>query len=400
MDLISAAFSSVLLRILVLLLPLSANASSSKIYVVYMGEKKHDDPSTVTASHLHIWEAFNNVEYPEVVSVKPNTYHEVHTTRSWDFLGLNYYQPSGLLKKANHGEDVIVGVIDTESLSSDDRGYGPVPKRWKGVCQTGEKFNATHCNRKIIGARWYADDASAAQLEGEYMSPRDAQGHGTRTASTIAGVPVPGVSYGGLVAGVARGWRSTRPASANLNFEPAQDNDTGIDLNIEPPPEDHGFNLNLPLDEYGALNFNFDGSIFGGYNLNLNLDGFDMNGTDSNDYDAMDLTEQTIDGSDGLEMGEAQQVEVVKTVDADHGLVEFVKQPASRTRQFRVPWLGNGLLRRSEAKQQRRTPVSEEQQRLAYAEERGRTATKDAGERGAANASVGEPPAAMDDAGE
>ena len=49
------------------------------------------------------------------MSVKPNTYHKLHTTRSWDFLGLSYAQPSpsGLLKKAKFGEDVIVGVIDT-----------------------------------------------------------------------------------------------------------------------------------------------------------------------------------------------------------------------------------------------------------------------------------------------
>jgi hypothetical protein len=52
-------------------------------------------------------------ELPEVLSVNPNIYHQAHTTRSWDFLGLNYYEQSGLLKKANYGEDVIVGVIDS-----------------------------------------------------------------------------------------------------------------------------------------------------------------------------------------------------------------------------------------------------------------------------------------------
>jgi hypothetical protein len=40
----------------------------------------------------------------------------MHTTRSWDFLGLDYNQPPqhpGLLQKANYGEDVIIGVVDT-----------------------------------------------------------------------------------------------------------------------------------------------------------------------------------------------------------------------------------------------------------------------------------------------
>lgn len=58
-----------------------------------------------------------NVEFPQVLSVKPNTYHKVQTTRSWDFLGLDYYQPphrsAGLLQKAKYGEDVIIGVIDS-----------------------------------------------------------------------------------------------------------------------------------------------------------------------------------------------------------------------------------------------------------------------------------------------
>jgi hypothetical protein len=48
--------------------------------------------------------------------MKRNTFHKLHTTRSWDFLGLDYNQPpqhSGLLQKANYGEDVIIGVVDT-----------------------------------------------------------------------------------------------------------------------------------------------------------------------------------------------------------------------------------------------------------------------------------------------
>jgi hypothetical protein len=80
-----------------------------------------------------------------------------------------------------------------------------VPARWKGKCQTGQDFNATSCNRKIIGARWYSRDISPEVLQSEYKSARDSEGHGTHVASTIAGVEVRGVSYGGLGTGVARG---------------------------------------------------------------------------------------------------------------------------------------------------------------------------------------------------
>ncbi|KAK3156568.1 hypothetical protein QOZ80_2AG0108910 [Eleusine coracana subsp. coracana] len=176
MDLRSAFCSPVLL-VLLLLVAVSAN-SSSKLYIVYMGEKQHDDPSVVTASH-----------------------HDVLTS----ILG----RSSNLLKKAKYGEDIIVGVVDSgiwpESRSFEDRGYGPVPARWKGTCQTGQAFNATSCNRKIIGTRWYTGGVRPDILEQDYMSPRDVDGHGTHVASTIVGSEVRNASFGGLGGGVARG---------------------------------------------------------------------------------------------------------------------------------------------------------------------------------------------------
>ncbi|XP_050260294.1 subtilisin-like protease SBT3.9 isoform X2 [Quercus robur] len=116
---------------------------------------------------------------------------------------------------SHSGIGSIIGVLDTgiwpESESFKDEGMGKVPSRWKGICQIGEKFNHSHCNRKIIGARWYVKgyEAEFGKLNTsdgvEYLSPRDAAGHGTHTASTAAGLPVENASFMGLAQGLARG---------------------------------------------------------------------------------------------------------------------------------------------------------------------------------------------------
>ncbi|OMP02779.1 hypothetical protein COLO4_10835 [Corchorus olitorius] len=115
------------------------------------------------------------------------------------------------------GDGVIIGVFDTgiwpESKAFSDEGLGPIPSRWKGVCESGDHFNpSTHCNRKIIGARWFIDGFLAEYgqpinitEDPEYLSPRDANGHGTHTSSTATGSYVRNVSYKGLSPGTVRG---------------------------------------------------------------------------------------------------------------------------------------------------------------------------------------------------
>uniref|UniRef100_A0A2N9F4C4 Inhibitor I9 domain-containing protein n=1 Tax=Fagus sylvatica TaxID=28930 RepID=A0A2N9F4C4_FAGSY len=156
-------------------------------------------------------------ELPGVVRVIPNSLHKLQTTRSWDFLGLSSHSPNNILHNSNMGDGVIIGVFDTglwpESRVFRDEGLGPVPSRWKGACKSGDKFNATtHCNKKVIGARWYINGFLAEYgqplntSEGqEYLSPRDANGHGTHTASTAGGSFVGNVSYKGLGSGSVRG---------------------------------------------------------------------------------------------------------------------------------------------------------------------------------------------------
>ncbi|XP_051128784.1 subtilisin-like protease SBT5.6 [Andrographis paniculata] len=157
-----------------------------------------------------------------VVTVFPDTPVELHTTRSWDFISLlesnwNAKQAGGLeqiLDKAKYGKDVIVGVLDTgiwpESRSFDDAGMDPIPTSWKGICQTGQNFTASHCNRKLIGARYYLTGYEAKfgplNTTVNIRSARDTSGHGSHTSSTIGGRRVANASaIGGFGKGVAIG---------------------------------------------------------------------------------------------------------------------------------------------------------------------------------------------------
>lgn len=78
-----------------------------------------------------------------VVSVFPSTKKQLHTTRSWDFLGFPEKSP-----RSGKESDIIVGMLDTgiwpESASFDDKGLGPPPSKWKGSCQSSSNFT---CNK-------------------------------------------------------------------------------------------------------------------------------------------------------------------------------------------------------------------------------------------------------------
>ncbi|PPR86745.1 hypothetical protein GOBAR_AA33948 [Gossypium barbadense] len=131
-------------------------------------------------------------EMDGVVRVIPNHILKLHTTRSWDFLGLSQTNVGAQLQG-----DVVIGLLDTgiwpEHESFNDQGLGAPPSKWKGTCQ-GANFT---CNRYYNSENWY--------YEGDLKSPRDSEGHGTHTSSTAAGDRVPGASYYGLANGTARG---------------------------------------------------------------------------------------------------------------------------------------------------------------------------------------------------
>ncbi|KAI4312443.1 hypothetical protein MLD38_037253 [Melastoma candidum] len=154
-------------------------------------------------------------ELPEVIKVLPNTVHRMQTTRSWDFLGVPYlHAPSSSLNQSNLGDGVIIGILDTgiwpESRSFNDELLRPVPTRWRGSCDRGSESGSSNlCDKKIIGSRWYINGLLAEfgppSNTSEFFSPRDAVGHGTRTASTAAGSVVSNVTFEGVGTGNAHG---------------------------------------------------------------------------------------------------------------------------------------------------------------------------------------------------
>ncbi|KAI8008774.1 Subtilisin-like protease SBT3.6 [Camellia lanceoleosa] len=128
---------------------------------------------------------------PGVVSMFPNNRMRLHTTHSWDFMGLLGEETMEIPGYSTKNQvNVVIGFIDT------------------GKCESGEGFNASTCNRKIIGARFYLSGYEAEEdpiKTMSFRSLRDNSGHGSHKASIAAGCFVTNMNYKGLAVGGARG---------------------------------------------------------------------------------------------------------------------------------------------------------------------------------------------------
>ncbi|ESR36237.1 hypothetical protein CICLE_v10027850mg [Citrus x clementina] len=245
---IMGAFTGIILMILsILLLVLSAASASMlrdrKTYIIHMDKSAMPAPFSThhhwymsilsslsspdgdAPTHLytynHVMDGFSGVlsqthldklqKMPGHLATYLETFGHLHTTHTPKFLGLK--KQAGLWPAAGFGSDVIVGVIDSgvwpESPSFKDDGMPPVPERWRGACEVGVEFNASHCNRKLIGARSFSKGLKHYGLNisttFDYDSPRDFLGHGTHTSSTIAGSRVQNANYFGYAEGTAIG---------------------------------------------------------------------------------------------------------------------------------------------------------------------------------------------------
>ncbi|KAG0498329.1 hypothetical protein HPP92_003020 [Vanilla planifolia] len=143
---------------------------------------------------------------PKVISVFENKRHKLHTTRSWQFLGLERdgeIPQESLWRKAKFGEDLIIGNIDSE-------------------------------HRKLIGARYFFKgfEAAVGNLSSDIRNPRDITGHGTHTLSTAGGSPVPGANVRGFGNGTAKGGSPRARVAAYKACWTLKDDDGCFDADI------------------------------------------------------------------------------------------------------------------------------------------------------------------------
>ncbi|KAI3865812.1 hypothetical protein MKW92_029636 [Papaver armeniacum] len=193
--------------------PISVSSSSSNHFgspsreIIYSYDHvAHGFAARLTpsqASHLRI--------LPGIISIIPERLYQPYTTRSPQFLELN--AGFGLWPTSGYGDDIIMGVLDggiwPEHQSFNDLGLTSVPKRWKGICETGPDFPS--CNRKLIGAQAFykgieAELGHRVDVDGkDSRSPRDTNGHGTHCAAIAAGSSIKNAGFHNYSVGEARG---------------------------------------------------------------------------------------------------------------------------------------------------------------------------------------------------
>jgi subtilisin family serine protease len=150
-----------------------------------------------------------------VAAVVRDRLRQPQTDNTPAFLGLS--DPGGPWESDILGEDVVVGVIDTgiwpeHPSFADDGSFPPLAGPPNLPCEFGNTAvnpddAAFACNNKLLGARDMRITYNEVIGPELYGSARDADGHGTHTASTAAGnADVPAEIFGvnrGTVSGVA-----------------------------------------------------------------------------------------------------------------------------------------------------------------------------------------------------
>ncbi|WP_237567748.1 S8 family serine peptidase [Microbulbifer hydrolyticus] len=217
---------------------LDFSSSAIKNYRGFLAERRQQALDTVPgARKVHDYQvAFNGFaaqmtakqaealrSRKDVLGVWEDQLMKPQTNSTYHYLGLDKAPGPWLLGAT--GEDVVIGIIDSgihpehpslEDTRTPKRGhfgrqiiYDAVPDGFNGSgCEFGNtEFNPAdlpfECNNKLIKAQAFSDGFLSVNTlaDYEFLSARDADGHGTHTATTAAG------NYGveGIVNGEATG---------------------------------------------------------------------------------------------------------------------------------------------------------------------------------------------------
>ena len=223
---------------------LDLSSSANKSYRSFLSERRQQALDSVPgARKVHDYQvAFNGFaaqmtakqaealrNRKDVLGVWEDQLMKPQTNSTYGYLGLDKTPGPWLLGAT--GEDVVIGVIDSginpehpslEDTRTPKRGhhgrriiYDAVPEGFTG---TGCEFGNTEvnpddlpfeCNNKLIKAQSFSDGFLSVNTlaDYEFLSARDADGHGTHTATTAAGnYGVEGIMNGeatGTLSGVA-----------------------------------------------------------------------------------------------------------------------------------------------------------------------------------------------------
>jgi subtilisin family serine protease len=171
------------------------------------------------ALELNPIEARRILKNPSVQAVYPERIHTMTTDYGPRWIGAEQIHSGAIAGLANgyQGEGVVVGIIDSginmlhpsfAELGAD--GYEHVNPfgqgNFIGACDPSNQYYQPSivCNNKLIGAWTFA---SIANIDTQTPSPHDDDGHGSHTASTVAGNLLDNVIYGGInygpISGVA-----------------------------------------------------------------------------------------------------------------------------------------------------------------------------------------------------
>ena len=231
---------------------LNARKAPAQNYSDYLTTKQQDVAASVGAdidqsytmalngfsANLSSEQAAKLASSRDVLAITPDELKHITATPSTEFLGLagenGVWASVGGPEQAGAG--VVVGILDTgiapenpafagdplgtaagdepylsaENTISYVKGDGAT---FTGTCQTGVQFTVDDCNTKIVGARYFVTGFGVGNLggastgTGEFVSPRDGDGHGSHTGSTAVGnfgveADVLGRDYG-AISGVA-----------------------------------------------------------------------------------------------------------------------------------------------------------------------------------------------------